>query len=69
MSLSNLTNDELAALGRDVFVEIESRLQAHGGFAKALRRMKAAHALAEDAASDVAAGGVIVPMDGDPKPV
>lgn len=64
MDLSNLTNDELASGAQAHIVEIEKRFAAHGGFPRAHKRVKTAHACLDDAMQDVVGGGLVQPFSG-----
>lgn len=67
MDFSTKTNDELAAIGAAFFQEVEARFAAHGGFPRAHRRIKTAHACADDALQDIVSGGIVQPMSAGPK--
>lgn len=66
--LSGLSHDELAAHIRDGLVEAEARLTANGNHPMALKAVKVGHGALDLAAQRLVGGGVIQPMDGDPKP-
>ena len=62
MSLSNLTNDELAEHIRAGLLEAEARIAANGSYPRVLKRVKLAHAHLDDAVSDLVGGGIVQPM-------
>ena len=65
---STLSHDELTADIRAGLLEAEARLTADGTHPRVLKRVKLAHAHLDDAVSDLVGGGIVQPMDGDPKP-
>ena len=65
---STLSHDELVADIRAGLLEAEARLTADGTHPRVLKRVKLAHAHLDDAVSDLVGGGIVQPMDGDPKP-
>jgi len=67
MDLTTKTDQELAVGLQAYVVEAERRFAAHGGFPRAHRRLKTAHACLDDAMTDIVDGGIVQPLSAGPK--